>query len=265
MLRRYALGLCLAFGFGFGLSFTGAAAQESTEPPPPSAAPRVSVMSEELPRAGAIVVFGAADPVGLETVKALAANAKQVIAVLPEGADKSALDGVKAEVVTANPLVLDQLKTLFASAPIRAVVTPYEVKEEGPTLGLDGTRNIIDVTKATGVPRLVFVSHTGAGDSAGVVPWYVRFLRGDIMTGAGTAEAHLKASGLDFTVVRAGWILAEPAEGAPTLEEGAPVFSWIGASELARLVASVVDAKSMSGKTATAVDPARTDLFSVLF
>lgn len=260
MLRRSFLGFCLALGL---VPFI-ARAQESTEPPPPKAAPRTSVMAEELPRAGAIMVFGAESGLGFEIVKALAAASRQVTAVVPESADKSALEALKVDVLTANPLVADQLKETFATAPLRAVVTAYEGEGEEPPLGLDGTRNIIDVTKATGVPRFVLVSQTGAGDSAAAPPWYVRFLRGDAMTGAAAAEAHLKASGLDFSIVRAGWIVDEEPSGAPTLED-APAFSWITTGDLARLVVSIIDAKSSSGKTATAVDPERTSLFSVLF
>lgn len=264
MLRRYALGFCLALCFGLP-----ALAQDSTEPPPPVAAPRVSVMAEELPRAGAIVVFGADQPLGRETVKALAAANKQVMAVLPEGADRAPFAALKVEVVAADPLVPDQLKTMFASAPVRAVVTAFDTTGEKRAFGVDGTRNIIDATKAANLPRLVLVSATGAGDSAGLLPWYVRFLRGAAAAAAGTAEEHLKASGLDYTVVRAGWILKdEPAAKDPGAAAGlqdAPAFSWITPGDLARLVAGVVDAKATSGKTTTALDSERISLFSVIF
>lgn len=256
----------LGFVLALGLAVHGlAGAQESTEPPPPVAAPRVSVMSEELPRAGAIVVFGAAQPVGLEIVKSLAAAKKQVTAVLPQGADRSALDALKIEVLNADPLVPDQLKELFAAAPLRAVITTFDASGEVPAFGAAGTRNIIDATKATGVPRLVLVSATGAGDSASVLPWYVRFLRGDTIATAGPVEDHLKASGVDFTIVRAGWIIDEPAGTTAVLDESTPTFSWIAPADLARLVAGLIDTKAMSGKTATAEDPARVSLFSLIF
>jgi uncharacterized protein YbjT (DUF2867 family) len=260
MLRLSVLGFCLALVLA-----PGTFAQESTEPPPPKAAPRVSVTSEELPRAGAIVVFGADKPLGLEIVKALAAAGKQVTAAIPEGADRAPLDALKVAVVTANPLVPDQLKEVFTSAPLRAVVTAYDASGEVAAFGLDGTRNIVDATKATNVPRLVLVSATGAGDSAALLPWYVRMLRGDEIARAGAAEDHLKKSGLDFTILRAGWMIADEAAGPAKLEEGTPAFSWITPGDLAPLVASSVDSKALSGKTATAVDPARISLFSVLF
>lgn len=267
MRRTNVLGLVLSLGLMTASFVAGgfARAQDSTEPPPPVAAPRGSVMAEELPRAGAIVVFGAAQPVGLEIVKSLAAAKKQVIAVLPQGADRGALDALKVEVLTADPLVPDQLKELFAAAPLRAVITSYDASGEVPAFGAGGTRNIIDATKATGVPRLVLVSATGAGDSAAVLPWYVRFLRGDVIAAAGPVEDHLKASGVDFTIVRTGWIIDEPAGGTAVLNEEAPVFSWIAPADLARLVASIIDTKTTSGKTATVVDPERVGLLSLIF
>lgn len=260
MLRRNVIVLSLVLGLG---GF--ATAQDSTEPPPPVAAPRVSVMTEELPRAGAIVVFGAEGALGLEIVKALAAANKQVTAVVSAGADASALETLKVAVATADPLAPDQLKEIFTSMPLRAVVTVHDAAGDLPALGSDGTRNIVNATKAANVPRLVFVSQTGAGDSAAAIPWYVRFLRSDSLAEAGAAEDHVRASGLDFTIVRAGWIVDDAAGGTASLDEAAPVFTWITPGDLARLIASIVDSKQASGKTTTAVDPARASLFSLLF
>ncbi len=260
MFRRYALGFCLVVGIALP-----ADGQDSTEPPPPVAAPRVSVMAEELPRVGAIVVFGADQPLGRETVKALAAAHKQVMAVLPEGADRAPFAALKVEIAAADPLAPDQLKTLFTSAPVRAVVTAFDTTSERPAFGVDGTRNIIDATKAANLPRLVLVSATGTGENMGLLPWYVKFLRGDAIARAGVVEAHLKASGLDYTIVRAGWMIdGESAVDSAALQE-APAFSWIVPGDLARLVAGVVDTKTASGKTATALDSGRTSLFSVIF
>jgi uncharacterized protein YbjT (DUF2867 family) len=260
MLRSYALGFCLALGLALPVL-----AQDSTEPPPPVAAPRGSVMAEELPRVGAIVVFGADQPLGRETVKALAAANKQVMAVVPEGADRAPFAALKVEVVSADPLAPDQLKTLFTSAPVRAVVTAFDTTGKVRAFGVDGTRNIIDATKATNLPRLVLVSATGTGDSVHVLPWYVKFLRGDAIAAASAAEAHLKASGLDYTVVRAGWILEDDVAGATAALQDAPAFSWITPTSLAQVVANVVDTKAASGKTATALDSERVSLFSVIF
>ncbi|MGE3334263.1 MAG: NAD(P)H-binding protein [Rhodospirillaceae bacterium] len=260
MLRRYALGFCFALGIVLPVW-----AQESTEPPPPVAAPRVSVMSEELPRVGSIVVFGADQPLGRETVKALAAANKQVMAVVSAGADRSPFAALKVEVVFADPLVPEQLKTLFTSAPVRAVVTAFDTTGERLAFGVDGTRNIIDATKAANLPRLVLVSATGTGDTAGLLPWYVKFLRGDAIAAAGAAESRLKASGLDYTIVRAGWMIEDDVAGATAALQDAPAFSWITPSSLARLVAGVVDTKTASGKTTTAFDSERIGLFSVIF
>ncbi|MGE4061965.1 MAG: NAD(P)-dependent oxidoreductase [Rhodospirillaceae bacterium] len=259
MLARYALTLCVAL-----FLVSGSRAQQSTEPPPPVAAPRASIMAEELPRAGAIVVFGADRPLGVEIVKALAGLNKQVTAVIREGSDRAAFEALKVDVTTVDPLVADRLKEMFAAAPLRAVVAPFDVSDE-PMLGLDAARNIIEVTKATGVPRFVLVSATGAGDSRDVVPWYVSLLRSDAFAAANAAEEHLKSAGLDFTIVRAGWIIDEEPTGTAAIAEGAPAFSWIANGDLARIVAGTVDAKALSGRTATVVDPQRASLLSVLF
>lgn len=265
MLRALTVVLgSMVLGLGLGAA-SPASARDATEPPPPRAAPRTSIMAEELPRAGGIIVFGADRPLGFEIAKALAAAGKQVSAVVPPDADRAALQALKITVLATDLLEPEALKTAFAAAPLRAVVAPYNAESEGSALGLDGTRNIIEATKDAGVPRFVLVSPTGAGDSVATLPWYVRILRGDVAD-VEAVEDETRQSGLDFTIVRAGWILedAEP-QGGVTLDEGGQAFSWIAAGDLAHLVAGIIDAKSLEGRTTTAVDPARASLLSLLF
>lgn len=255
---RFVLGVILCLG-------SPALAQESMEPPPPRAAPRGIIMAEELPRAGDIMVFGGASAIGREIARDLVAGKKSVTVAVVENADTSSLEALEIKLRTVDTASPDQLKATFAAAPLRAVVAAYDIDGENPQLGLEGIRNIVDATKDAGVPRFVLVSATGAGDDAEVLPWYVRFLRGDAITGAGQAEAYLEASGLDYTIVRAGWVTDDPASAAVTLEEGETRFSWIANVDLARIVAEIVDGKAYVGKTATAFDPAHVSLYSVLF
>jgi uncharacterized protein YbjT (DUF2867 family) len=256
----HVLGLCLIFATG-----SSGQAQDSTEPPPPRAAPRAVIAAEELPRAGGIIVIGAETRLGREVAKALVGLGKQVLAAVPAGTDSAELQALKINILTVDPRVPDQLKTTLAAAPLRAVVTTYDIDRDNPRLGLEGTRNVIEAAKAAGVPRFVLVSPTGAGPSVDLLPWYIRFLRGSAMDDAGAAEAHLKASGLEYTIVRTGWIIDDESNPAAVLDEGPSRFSWITNADAAKLTASVVDSKAMSGKTATAYDPERESLLSILF
>lgn len=239
--------------------------QESTEPPPPRAAPVSTVVAEELPRAGGVLIFGADDPLGLEIAKQLVAAGKQVTAVVPTDAAAAGLRAANVPTVLANARVPDQVKEAFTSAPFRLVVAIYDTRAEQGDMGFEGTRNVVEATKAVGVPRLVMIDAIGAGDSAAAVPWYVKPFRPDVAAAATQAEAHLKASQVDYTIVRAGWRLDEAATGQAVLDERPGVFNWISNADLAGLVIGILDSKAASGKTLTAVEPSRTSVFSLLF
>lgn len=239
--------------------------QESTEPPPPRAAPVSTVVAEELPRAGGVLVFGADDPLGLEIAKQLVAAGKQVTAVVPTEAAGAALRAANVPTVTASARVPDQVKAAFTSAPFRLVVSIYDTRAEEADMGFEGSRNVVDATKAVGVPRLLMIDTIGAGDSAAAVPWYIKLFRPNVATGATQAEAHLKAAQLDYTIVRSGWRLDESATGQAVLDERVGVFTWISNADLARLVIGIFGSTASSGKTLTAVEPTRTSIFSVIF
>ena len=84
------------------------------------------------------------------------------------------------------------------------------------TLGV-GTRNVVDGMTRNGIGRLVVLSAAGVGESWGQTPWMARvviktMLR-NIYKDHEEQEATVKASSLDWTIVRAAILKDSPATG----------------------------------------------------
>jgi len=254
--------------------FAGAAAaQDSTEPPPPKASPVISVMADSLPRAGGILVFGGTRGVGLEIVKALVAKNEHVTVMARASSDTSALKAMNTtfiNIVEGDALDAEKVKEAFTAAPFRAVISTLGGRGGDYKVDVEGNKNVIDATKNAGLDRFILVSALGAGDSNAVQPWYVTFAEKWFMKGyfaaKTAAEDHLKASGLDYTIVRPG-LLAKlsPQPSEPSLTETTPVvLTAITRADLGKLVAATVEDKAAFKKTFAAVDAKRVGLWAAV-
>lgn len=243
--------------------------QESTEPPPPKSSPVKPVVEESLPRAGGILVFGGTQGTGLETVKQLVAMHEHVTVMVRGTSDTTALKELGVNIVVGDALDPESIKQAFTAAPFRAAVSVLGGHKDYRVDG-EGNKNVIDATKGAGVPRFVLVTSLGAGDSAASAPWYLgwalRLFMKDYMAAKTAAEDHLRATDLDYTIIRPGWLLSSTkAGGTPTLVPETNTFSWITRADLGKLVATSVEDEATFKKTLTAYDPARDSVWEILF
>ena len=86
------------------------------------------------------------------------------------------------------------------------------------TMLSEGTRHLVAAMQSHNVQRLVCITGTGAGDSKGHGPWWYNWLvqplilRG-VYEDKTRQEAVVRASGLDWTLVRPGMLTNAPATG----------------------------------------------------
>jgi len=146
---------------------------QSSEPPPPKAAPVGTVAQQALPRSGGVLVFGGAEGTGLALVKELVSNQNHVTVVSNHAAPDAVLTSMGVAVVQVNLLDAETLKSVFTAAPFRAVVSTVG-ESHGGSGDFIANKNIFDATKAAGVPRLIFMTEIGVGDSTEAPPWYVK-------------------------------------------------------------------------------------------
>jgi nucleoside-diphosphate-sugar epimerase len=238
---------------------------ESTEPPKPRGAPVAVVSQLELPRAGGVLIFGAAG-VGVDLVKALVAKANHVTVVTNNEKKTRDLTAAGATVMKANMADPESLKAVFTSAPFRVVISTVGQLDAKPTDAADN-KNAIDATKTAGLERFIMLSRIGVGDSAVAPPWYVRLpmnlFSGKALAADKAAEDYLRTSGLEYTIVRIGGLTYKPADDTAVLTTDSDVYSQVTKADLAALLVTCADDTTAIRKTFSAYDPSRTGFLSL--
>jgi uncharacterized protein YbjT (DUF2867 family) len=168
-----------------------------------------------------VLVIGGSRGVGLETVRCALAAGHRVRALARGAAsisiehaqlDKVAADALDRAAVTAALDGADAvIETLGAPQDLRTVVW-------GTRLFSAATRLLIDAMREKGVRRLVAITGIGAGDSRGhgglfydavAFPLVLKRIYDD----KDVQEQMIRASGLDWTIVRPGLLRSGPATG----------------------------------------------------
>jgi uncharacterized protein YbjT (DUF2867 family) len=206
-----------------------------------------------------VLVIGASHGIGLETVKALLAAGYDVRA-LARSASKIAVDDVRLEKVDGNALDRGTVDRALngADAVIQSLGVSFgpEALLKGTTLFSRATRILVDAMRASGPKRLIVVTGLGAGDSRGhggllhdavIFPLVLKRVYDD----KDIAEQIIKASGLDWTIVRPGALTSGPAKRA--YEVQTDPASWHGGfiarADVADFLARQVSDTAYIGKT----------------
>ena len=165
-----------------------------------------------------ILVIGATGPTGLEIVNQASGQGHQISALVRDPAKA----GFAPPVQTVVGDVLDPGTLRKALTDQEAVLCSLGSAETGPfremTLLSEGTRHLVTAMQAQGVSRLVCITGVGAGESKGHGPWYYNWLiqplllRG-VYHDKDRQEAIVRASGLDWTLVRPGLLANGAAKG----------------------------------------------------
>lgn len=74
-----------------------------------------------------------------------------------------------------------------------------------------GVKNLTDAARAAGVRQLVLESSMGAGSGGGLLGMVLNLLSGDVLKWKAKGEAHLRASGVPYTIIRPGGLTDDPA------------------------------------------------------
>ncbi|MGA8331355.1 MAG: SDR family oxidoreductase, partial [Mycobacterium sp.] len=130
----------------------------------------------------------------------------------PDHADDVAATGARPVVADIEDLATDALADLLAGHD--AVVFSAGAGGGDPArtyaVDRDAAIRVIDAAEQAGVRRFVMVSYFGAGPDHGVPPDDPFFPYAESKA---AADAHLRGSGLDWTVLGPSWLTFEPATG----------------------------------------------------
>jgi putative NADH-flavin reductase len=168
-----------------------------------------------------LLVIGASQGIGLETVKCALAGGHDVRA-FARGAAGIAIDDAKLTKITGDALDATAVSAAVtgADAVIQALGAPKTALAvvAGTTLFSKATRILIDAMRAAGVRRLVAVTGMGAGDSRGhggflydalMFPLVLKRIHDD----KDVEEQMVRASGLEWTIARPGLLTGGTATG----------------------------------------------------
>ncbi|MEE4185816.1 MAG: NAD(P)H-binding protein, partial [Gammaproteobacteria bacterium] len=125
---------------------------------------------------------------------------------------------------------------------------------------------VIDAAKAAGVQRFVLVTVIGAGNSADAVPLPARPGHNDVTPLKTAAEDYLRASGLDYIVIRPGGLgprMAPLKTGTAKLTEDPRAFSYMGRPDLAEITVAALGDPTAYNKIFTAYDENRVYLWDM--
>jgi uncharacterized protein YbjT (DUF2867 family) len=168
-----------------------------------------------------IIVFGGHGKVALQLSRILTARGDEVSSVFrnPDHSDDVAATGAKPVVADIEQLDTNALADLLTGHDAVVFSAGAGGGEPARTYAVDrdAAIRVIDAAAEAGVKRFVIVSYFGAGPDHGVPQDDPFFAYAEAKA---AADAHLRASELDWTVLGPGRLTLEPATGKIVLAKG---------------------------------------------
>jgi putative NADH-flavin reductase len=164
-----------------------------------------------------LLVVGATRGIGLEVTRQ-ALDQGHVVTVLARSPNKVPLSNPRLTVMKGDVLQAASVERAVGGQEVVCCTVGTGLTFKPVRLFSEGTRNIIVAMKQNGVQRLICVTGIGAGDSRNhggffydriVLPFLIRSVYDD----KERQEELVRASGLDWIIVRPGFLTNGPATG----------------------------------------------------
>jgi uncharacterized protein YbjT (DUF2867 family) len=197
-----------------------------------------------------ILIVGGHGKVALHLARTLTDRGDQVTSVFrnPDHADDVSATGARPVVADIENLGTDALADLLAGHD--AVVFSAGAGGGDPArtyaVDRDAANRVIDAAGHAGVRRFVMVSYFGAGPDHGVSQDNSFFAYADAKA---AADAHLRASDLDWTVLGPGRLTLAPATGRIAVGAGAAEKAEVSREDVALVAAAALNDNSTIRRT----------------
>lgn len=189
-----------------------------------------------------ILVAGSTGKTGLRLVRELCDRGHDPIVMVRESSDTSGLpDGVerrKADLTSLDDDVTRGCEVVVFAAGSGGD-TPAEMTDK---VDRDGAKSLIDHSVGTGVRRFVMLSSIGAGnpDPESDLAHYLQAKH--------DADEHLKATNLEYAILRPVSLIDEDGTGEVRLGENVDPKGQAARGDVARVLADAVEAPDWVGK-----------------
>ena len=195
-----------------------------------------------------ILIIGGHGKVALQAEPLLVRAGHDVRAVIrnADHADDVAAAGAHPEVADVAGLDIAQLTDLVRDSDVVIWSAGAGGGDAARTYAVDRDAAIrtIDAAVAAGVDRFIMVSYFGAGADHGVDPDNGFFAYAEAKA---AADDHLRASGVDFTILAPSSLTDDAATGL--IETDAESGTSVSRSDVAAVVAAAVDEPATRGRT----------------
>ncbi|MDC7804783.1 NAD(P)H-binding protein [Sphingomonas sp. BLCC-B65] len=195
-----------------------------------------------------ILIIGGHGKVALQAEPLLVRAGHDVRAVIrnADHADDVAAAGAHPEVADVAGLDIAQLTDLVRGSDVVIWSAGAGGGDAARTYAVDRDAAIrtIDAAVAAGVDRFIMVSYFGAGADHGVDPDNGFFAYAEAKA---AADDHLRASGVDFTILAPSSLTDDAATGL--IETDAESGTSVSRADVAAVLAAVVDEPATRGRT----------------
>lgn len=216
-------------------------------------------LTGELPQPGAsgpaiVVVAGATGRTGRQIIEQLRRDPR--FAVRPIARDVAAARSefgedyawVEADVTRPETLGRALAGASFVLCAIGATERSGPNSPEFVDFG--GVQHLTDAARAAGVQQLVLASSMGVGSGGGMLGMFLNLLSGDALKWKARGEAHLRASGVPYTIVRPGGLVDEPGgQAGLDLQQGDEGSGRITRADVAAVMIAALDRPEALRKT----------------
>lgn len=198
-----------------------------------------------------IIIIGSSSGVATGLIRALQARGDTAVTATRSGsggaAQLDALDAAAVDTFIAQHRDAIALVSLIGGRPFQ--------KQKSTPPDLLGNRHLFESCERHGIRRFVLVSTIGAGDSRSAAPWIAKLILGKFMALKTEAEALLRKSRLEWTIIRPGHLQNGAASGKAVLREDPSISGAVLREDVGALVADALARPETIGKIYCCIEP----------
>ena len=203
--------------------------------------------------AASTVIFGAESDTGYRLAQLALRHGRPVLGVVRREGEAAPLVRLGAATVVADVTRRSSVDAVFAGRDGPALTVVCFIGGT-PQLNSQGNINVIEAAEAAGVRRFILTTSIGCGDSAGVLDPFVKAFAGKSIRAKDWAEKRLRATRMEWTIIRSGGMTMRPGRGGPILVESNQVVGYINRLDLGDLAWEVLASDRSGHRVFAAVD-----------